>query len=178
MPSRRSGDAILIEEGVGRAREVVDTYVEYKKLFDTYFEASLINSFWSFERAYILDTDSERGSCHLDYRGPIENRVCLDERHGRTYWVYSIDRSQENDSMHRKQAYVHGPRGYQDFRDINHLDLTLNDVVRSSIYVDETGIKDDIVFGKPDDIQRRLTSTLTSRWNSTMNPGRLACPCA
>ncbi|KAF2112251.1 hypothetical protein BDV96DRAFT_580408 [Lophiotrema nucula] len=62
-----------------------------------YFAASAIKSIWTdLERAYILDTDAQRGSCERDRQGPTDLRICLDERPGRSYWIYTIDHSEEN----------------------------------------------------------------------------------
>jgi hypothetical protein len=128
-------------------------YIKLKAIIGTYYQAAMINSLWKFERAYILDTNSKDGNCHTDDRGASEVRVCLDEYPGHTYWLYSIDQSEEDDKFKDDQALVHGPSGYRNFfenRSSNVHGLTKEDIVRSSLWIDANNFEDKVNAEKPD----------------------------
>jgi hypothetical protein len=76
----------------------------------------------------------------------VQNRVCLPERPGRTYWLYSLDRGEEFDTFTNDQAKVKGPTGYRNFFPENnkgYYNLTKQSIVRSSL----------VAHSLPDEIQ-------------------------
>jgi hypothetical protein len=105
----------------------------------------LISSRTDLERTYILDTDALHGSCIHDKRATYELKVCLPERPERAYWLYTLDRSEENDFATDDHATIKGPPGYYRFnKDPKHNlvnGITLEDVVRSSLWIHENNIE-------------------------------------
>jgi len=55
-------------------------------IFQTMFDASLLNTIWSREQVYIYMTE---GDCKTSSRGPEVNKVCLDEYPGYIFWINS-----------------------------------------------------------------------------------------
>jgi hypothetical protein len=119
-------------------------YMDLKEVTEKYYLRVLVNSLWHFERAYIVDTDAENGKCHTDGRGPSESRVCLPEYPSHSYWLYSIDQSEEYDKFHDNNAFVHGPMGYRKFFEDSNFGLTKEDIVRSSLFMDANNFEDQI----------------------------------
>ncbi|KAL5394958.1 hypothetical protein PMIN06_003262 [Paraphaeosphaeria minitans] len=128
-------------------------YMELSEIIEMYYQAAMINSLWKFERAYILDTNALNGNCHNDYRGASQVRVCLDEYPGHTYWLFSIDQSEEDDRQKNDQALVHGPIGYRNFFERKSSDmhnLSKEDIVRSSLWIDANNFEDKVNAEKLD----------------------------
>lgn len=88
------------------------------------------------------------GGCDLEWRGPWQNRVCLPEEPTSSFWLYGIGQEMENDKGGHKQGDVRGPTGFHDFEVCNRLgpthDITLQDIVRSSLFVYRNKLEDAI----------------------------------
>lgn len=108
--------------------------------------AGVVNALWAWERSYIIDANAPAG-CWNDNRGPQESRVCLSERPNRAYYVYALDKSQEYaPGSGDKHARIHGPTGYRNLRDrdADAYGFSMEDVVRSSLFVHENKLQNAI----------------------------------
>ncbi|KAF2877022.1 hypothetical protein BDV95DRAFT_601439 [Massariosphaeria phaeospora] len=125
-----------------------DFFSALKSVTDRYQFAAAVNSLWTFDRPYILDVDAEMG-CENDRRGPALNKVCLSERPGKSYWIYAIMQDEEHSKTNN--AHIRAPTGLYRFRPDNNLDynrdmhrITIEDIVRSSLWVHENHLEDAI----------------------------------
>jgi hypothetical protein len=114
-----------------------------QKKEERWYFASAVNSLWTFDRPYIVDSDAPTG-CENDIRGPPGHRVCLSEYPKRSFWLYALPRMEEYDYGMDDQAQISGPTGFHDFdkeNDETH-SITLKDVVRSSLFVHRNNLGD------------------------------------
>jgi hypothetical protein len=82
------------------------------------------------EGVYVVESEAANGDCDKDSRGPPGNKVCLEERPKRSYWVQTIGNWRDN-----KIRY---PPGIEKLNNTeSHHGLWLGDVVRSSLWWDE-----------------------------------------
>jgi hypothetical protein len=82
------------------------------------------------EGVYVVESEAANGDCDRDDRGPPGNKVCLEERPTRSYWVQTIGNWQDN-----KIRY---PPGIENFNNTeSYHGIWLSDVVRSSLWWDE-----------------------------------------
>jgi len=96
---------------------------------------TVVNGLWAWERSYIVESKAmARYGCENDYRGPREGRVCLKDRPGMVYYIYSYDLGADEIG---KRYPVHSPTGYRNFfRRINQAHgFTKEDIVLSSLFV-------------------------------------------
>ncbi|KAJ4362204.1 hypothetical protein N0V95_001448 [Ascochyta clinopodiicola] len=131
------------------------------------------NKMWEFHRAYILLVNNP-GGCENDktqyVRGPTEYLVCLPEHPELGFWLYSIDRSEEDDSFKDDQALVRGPTGFWRLEGgSEYFGLTLQDVVRSSYHVH----LEDLVKKKGESIEMDPLSIDTSIRSPNETLGRV-----
>ncbi|KAF2438143.1 hypothetical protein P171DRAFT_526394 [Karstenula rhodostoma CBS 690.94] len=155
-----------------------EIYFKLKGIVETYYQAAMVNSLWKFERAYILDINSKNGNCHTDERGASEIRVCPDEYPGHTYWLYSIDQSEERDELRNDQALVHGPIGYRNFfanSSSTVHGLTKEDIVRSSLWIDANNFEDTVKAEKPD-LMLLMRSMVDANKDLVKVPGAFPLP--
>ncbi|KAF2876975.1 hypothetical protein BDV95DRAFT_601389 [Massariosphaeria phaeospora] len=118
---------------------IPDLYVDLKEVTDRYQLASTVSSLWMFDRAYILDTDVSQGSCDQDSRA-----------------------SSEDDFAHDGQALVKAPTGLVNFLPKNNAEfygITKEDVVRSSLWVHENDLEDQLLGGSVDHIVKMLKNS-------------------
>ncbi|KAH6620388.1 hypothetical protein C7974DRAFT_426554 [Boeremia exigua] len=97
-----------------------------------------INKLWEFDRAYFNVVENP-GGCEADkttyVRGPFQYLVCLPEHPGLGFWLYSLDRAEENDSWGDDAAQVRGPTGFYKLSGREeYFEITLQGVARSSYW--------------------------------------------
>lgn len=90
----------------------------------------------STEPVYILDTNENfRASCENDRRGPARNKVCLPERPGHVYWLYSmLEATRDIASPPGLKTLLDNPERFSN--------ITKEDIVRSSLWVAENKLED------------------------------------
>jgi hypothetical protein len=90
---------------------------------------------------------SDSRDCQNDFRGPSENRVCLPEFPTSSFWLYAINPSEEDDFGRNDQGLVRGPKGYRHFhadRNEKWKGISMEDIVRSSMWVHQNHLQDSI----------------------------------
>jgi hypothetical protein len=91
---------------------------------------SFLMDYRRLEGVYIVASWAQGGNCTGDTRGPSKNKVRLDERPDRAYWVQAITNFGE------KKMKIHYPPGLDALNPRFH-GISLDDVVRSSIWFTE-----------------------------------------
>ncbi|KAF1914053.1 hypothetical protein BDU57DRAFT_332080 [Ampelomyces quisqualis] len=125
---------------------------------ERYLFAAAVNSAWQFDRPYILDVDAPEGGCEADDRGHSNYRVCLPEYPNKSFWLYAIGITQENDFMKDDQAQVHGPSGFHEFDSMQTAthNITREDIVRSSLFVHHNKLEDALMDLEVPNLQAAL----------------------
>ena len=126
-----------------------DTYIAFnpqyyenvQKVLEKINFGALINEAWKFDRPYILHVDAPNG-CKSDHRGAPEYRICLDKHPNKSFWLYAITHDEDEDFLDNDESLIRGPTRYRGFLtpSATNLGITLEEIVRSSLYVHEKGL--------------------------------------
>ncbi|KAF2437967.1 hypothetical protein P171DRAFT_505745 [Karstenula rhodostoma CBS 690.94] len=152
----RSGEFVEVAPGLNN---------DLHELVQKWFTAVAIDGLWSTEPVYILDTriNTYSSSCEEDPRGPVRNKVCLPERAGHVYWLYSmLEATRDIASPPGLKALLTSPERYSN--------ITKEDIVRSSLWVAENKLEEVL---RPYDVTTVPGGDQLLYANSTENAGSL-----
>ncbi|KAH6875193.1 hypothetical protein BKA58DRAFT_454051 [Alternaria rosae] len=105
------------------------SYVDFVIGMKSY--ATIISALWKTEGVYVVESWAKPGGdCDQDDRGPAENKICLEERPDRSYWVYAMTNYKDKKTRSPPGwEYLTSEEGFHG--------LFASDVVRSGLWKDE-----------------------------------------